>query len=374
MEERLLHEMHLARIADMWEYRCTVKHNKRVAEVHRRKDERKMKADQLQNFQDKYFDPWNKELQALHHDLARLHNEWEAGKDVTPADWDAITAGRERKAIHIVSEHFPKESWPLPVRNRFPNLIALFKYEWEVLLLDSRQKQCTMIVKNIIDTFNQTEFSDHKKRYDDVVKHFAEQDTITSELKRLADGIYVSWRARMSVEEFELIEQARVKLNSTRNCSEIYQARSYPNVDWMLFDHLWYEHVMDRNFNAHAWARKIYSQQDMSDTSEARQRAAQMVQPWAKYWQTTPGHGAVVSGANHVTPESSQAHGFDMPLDVTHLYDECEPTCSIDIDKTSNIEYEHELFVPVEPVRDQFGMDLDDDTEHAGEYFLPFDT
>lgn len=390
-EERLLREMRLARIADVWQYRRTLEYNQWVTEYNRRVEALNEEARQQQDFDEKYLVPWIEELEALDDELADLLEKWKAGEDVTPADWDAVTAGKERKAIHIVHYDLPKESWPLPVREQFPNLIALFKHDWEVRLEGCRQKQYAHVIKDIANSSPVTESLCYKERYRNIVKHFVEQGAITVELKRLAgdtsDG--VGWQTPMTAEQ---IEQMREQL-------EADQARFEQDVDGMLLDHLRYEDVMSQDFDAHLWVRKIFQEQDLSTTSEAIQRAAQMVHAWVDYWQKHAGGEANDSGADHVASDSPPARSCDAPYDRAHLDDGREPDLDVDITKTLVIDYEDELclpvepdfdrmgkapdkninhedglFLPVEPVLDQFGMDLDDETEHTVEYFLPFDT
>ncbi|KAF3048423.1 hypothetical protein E8E12_011791 [Didymella heteroderae] len=127
-EERILRDMHLARIADVWQYRRAVKYNEWVSEYNSRIDAMNKEAQQQHDFDENYITPWFKELEALDNELDGLLDRCKAGENVTPADWDAITAGKERKAIHIVHHDLPRETWPLPVRDRFPNVIALLMY------------------------------------------------------------------------------------------------------------------------------------------------------------------------------------------------------------------------------------------------------
>ena len=330
--ERLLREMRLARIADVWLYRQTVKYNKWVTEYNRRVDKATKEADQRQDFDEKYLIPWIEELEALDDELCDLLDKWKAGEDVTPADWDAVTAGKERKAIHIVHHDIPKEAWPLPVRDNFPNVIALLKYDWEERLEGWRQKQYAQVVKNIAYSSLDKNTLDYKEQYRNIFKRFAEQGAVTMELKRLAgdasDG--VGWQTLMTTEQ---IERLREQLKMDQQLFE-------RDTVAMLLDHLRYENIMSQDFDAYAWVRKIFMEQHLSP-GELLQRAAQMVHAWVEYWQT---HSGV----------------------------ESEVFCGNAPDKT--FKYEAELFSPVEPILDQFGVILDDETEHTGEYFLPFDT
>ncbi|KAJ4330380.1 hypothetical protein N0V87_010042 [Didymella glomerata] len=278
-EERLPRKMRLARIADVWEYRRTVEYNKWVTEYNRHVDELNKAANQQQDLDEKYLMPWVEDLEALDDELGDLLDKWKSGEDVTPVDWDAVTKGKERKAIYIVHYDLPKEAWPLPVRDQFPDLIA-----------------------------------------------------VTMELKRLAgdtsDG--VGWQTSMTAEQ---IERLRKQL-------EMDQTLFEEDVVAMLLDHLRYEDVISQDFDAYAWVRKMFQKQNLSP-GEALQRAAQMVHAWVEYWQIhSEGEAGVLGGKV--------------------------------LDK--NINHGNELFVPVEPVLDQFGMDLYNETEHTGEYFLPFDT
>ncbi|KAF3038744.1 hypothetical protein E8E11_001790 [Didymella keratinophila] len=320
VEEHLLREMRLARIADVWLYRRTVKYNKWVTEYNRRVEELNKEADQRQDFDEKYLIPWIEELEALDDELGDLLDRWEAGEDVTPADWAVLTAGKERKAIHVVHHDVPKESWPLPVRDKFPNLIALLKYDWEERLEDRRQKIYAQIVKNIADSSIDAKASDYKEQYRKIVKHFAEQGAVTMELAGdTSDG--VGWQTPITAEQ---IERLREQLNMDL---QLFKC----DVVAMLLDHLHYEDVMNQDFDAYAWVRKIFQDQALSP-GEPLQRAAQMVHAWVKYWQTQSG---------------GEADGVDEKA----------------LDK--NINYENAMFVPVEPVLDQFGMDLDDETGHT---------
>jgi hypothetical protein len=108
----------------------------------------------------------------------------------------------------------------------------------------------------------------------------------------------------------------------------------------MLPDRLRYEDVISQDFDAYAWVPKILQEQHLSP-GEPLQRAARMVQAWIRYWQTHSG---------------------------------CEAEVSVRNAPDKNFNYEAELVSPVEPVLNQFGMNLDDETDHTGEHFLPFDT
>lgn len=71
-EERLLREMHLARIADMWEYRRTLKYNHWATEHNRRVEALNEEARQQQSFNENYLVPWIEKLEALGDELAGL--------------------------------------------------------------------------------------------------------------------------------------------------------------------------------------------------------------------------------------------------------------------------------------------------------------
>lgn len=71
-----------------------------------------------------------------------------------------------------------------PARDKFPNLIAFLKYDWEERLEGWRQKQDAQIVKNIANSSVDTSGLDYKEQYRKIVKHFAEQGAIIMELKR----------------------------------------------------------------------------------------------------------------------------------------------------------------------------------------------
>lgn len=109
-EERLPRKMRLARIADVWEYRRTVEYNKWVTEYNRHVDELNKEANQQQDLDEKYLMPWVEDLEALDDELGDLLDKWKSGEDVTPVDWDAVTKGKERKAIYIVHYDLPKEA------------------------------------------------------------------------------------------------------------------------------------------------------------------------------------------------------------------------------------------------------------------------
>lgn len=109
-ENTLLCTTRLKRIAHVWRYRRTVKYNKWATEYNRRIDELNKKAQEAHDFNEKYGIPWSKKVSALGCELNDLIKRWEAGEDVKPADWDTLTAGKERKAIHIVEHDLPKKN------------------------------------------------------------------------------------------------------------------------------------------------------------------------------------------------------------------------------------------------------------------------
>ncbi|KAJ4377046.1 hypothetical protein N0V86_006486 [Didymella sp. IMI 355093] len=175
-EERILFEMRLARIANVWRYRRAVKHHEWATEYNRCVDELNKQLEFERKFDKKYAAPWAKELEPLHADMNTLLEKWKAGEGVTPADWDAITAGKEGKAIHIVHQNFPKEEWPLPVREKFPNVIALLVYDWEVLKQQCHQKRYAAAVGNVANgSIVDPKSLYYKERYRELVKHFGKQ-------------------------------------------------------------------------------------------------------------------------------------------------------------------------------------------------------
>lgn len=370
-EDRILCAMRLERIAAVWEYRRTVKYNEWATEYNRRIDELNKEAQQAHDFNEKYGIPWSKEVEALDQELDVLLKKWEAGEPVTPADWDAVTAGRERKAIHIIHQDLPKKNWPLPVRERFPNVIAFLLHDWDVRMQEYHEKQYAAAVENIVNGFTVTTESKeiqahYKEQYREIVKHFAERGTETMELKRLAgdtsDG--VGWQTPVTAEQ---IEQLREQLKTD-------QARFEKDVDDMLFYRLRYEDVMSQDFDVHVWVRKVFEEDGLSITDQAVQRAIQKVQKWVECWQSYPGGDADKCSAYRATPGFPQARSCYTPYYRAHLDDGREPDFDAKLDPSLDINYEDELFLPHEPNLDQFGMDLDNDTNYDGEFFLPFDT
>lgn len=101
------------------------------------------------------------------------------------------------------------------------------------------------------------------------------------------------------------------------------------------------------------------------------QRAVQMVHAWVQYWQTHPEGETNDPGVNHVASGSPETPSCDVSYDHAPVDHGRHPNLGVDDSKT---DYEDELHLPVEPVCDQFGADLDDETEHTGEFYLPFDT
>jgi hypothetical protein len=390
--DRILFEMRLARIAAVWQYRRAVKYHEWATEYNRRVDELNKQLELERKFDEKYAAPWAKELESLHADMDTLLEKWKAGEDVTPADWDAITVGKERKAIHIVHQNLPKEKWPLPVRDKFPNLIALLVYGWEVLKQEYHQKRYAAADEDIAHgSIVEPKSLDYKKRYRELVKHFAKQGSGTMELKQLAGDAFgeIGWQTPMTAEQ---IEQLHEQLTAD-------QARFERDVDEMLLDRLQYEDVMSQDFDAHAWVRKTFEERNLSTADQAVQRAAQTVRDWVTYWQIHPEGDADILIAHCAASDSPQTRSCYTPYDRPHLEDGREPdfdvditeTCDIDYDDElcmpvepdfnrigkaldNNINYEDELFLPNEPVLDQFGMDLDDNTDDDGKFFLPFDT
>ncbi|KZM21559.1 uncharacterized protein EKO05_0000709 [Ascochyta rabiei] len=124
----MLCELRLERIAQTWRDRCTVKHNIWANEYNRRIEEKKAQEEDDKMFIEKCT-VWWKECRELANQLRALFHKFRTNHPVTPADWEALTAGKERKVFAVLSTCYPKETWPRSVP--YLNLIAHALYEEE---------------------------------------------------------------------------------------------------------------------------------------------------------------------------------------------------------------------------------------------------
>ncbi|KAH6629352.1 hypothetical protein C7974DRAFT_472165 [Boeremia exigua] len=163
-------------IGARWEYLCELKFNQWADAYNRRVDE--MIAQRAFHLK---INKWKAEMRALAAELRALMQEFNVSDDMGPADWDAVAAGREHKVQALLSNAFPRETWPRGVP--YPNLIAKYLHEQ-----DEQQLRVA-----------------YMKRYAGLVQEIAKRGAETMALKRIAgdttDG--VSWEKPMTAEQIQ---------------------------------------------------------------------------------------------------------------------------------------------------------------------------
>lgn len=317
--DRVLRSIRLSCIAKVWKGRCTDKYNKSVAEYNRRMDAHNEEMDRRHEFYHKYAGPWSDEVYSLKLELRVLVQKWKSDRTVTADDWDAVTLGRERKAIHAVHYSLPKNEWPILVRDRFPNLIALLEHEQEEQIQEHHE------------TLLQIHY---KAQYREIVKHFAIKGTVAMKLERLSGDTSdeLGWQIPTIAERIaEQIDQMREELKADKS-------RFEKSVDNMLFNRIRYNDAMKQDFDAHTWVRMVFENCNLSTANQPVERAASKVREWVAYWKSNPEGNAEVYGALRTTLGFSQTHSDYSPYDREQLNDEREPAFDIDITQPSDID------------------------------------
>ena len=127
-EDLFVYGTRLERIAAIWQDRCAVKYNKWVDQYNQRIAELEAQEEADEAFVQNYT-TWWAQVMEVRCELNALVKKFEDYEDVTPADWDAITTGKERKVFALIAPDFPKWKWPPCVP--YLNMIGLMLWEEE---------------------------------------------------------------------------------------------------------------------------------------------------------------------------------------------------------------------------------------------------
>lgn len=315
-------EARLERIAAMWHDHCTDKYNKWAIEYNHRIDEMNAQDEADHAFAVK-FHAWQEEVVAVGRELDALMKKFMAYEDVTPADWDTIAAGKERKVFALVAPSHPKDTWPRTVP--YLNMIARCLHEE-----DEEERR-----------FN------YAKQYRAIVEQISRKGAEVMELKRIGgdttDGVF--WAKPVTTKQ---MQQWREALRAEKQQLQADWAKFDEDLNKTVLARLQGQCVLSRYWDAYAWAGMVLEDIGLVATDEAKNRTVQMIQEAVEQWHLDNGRDAESDDGLDADPEDVHyGGGIFFPYDRSHLDDGREPGYDkIGIDLSQDINYEDELFLP----------------------------
>jgi hypothetical protein len=232
-KERL--EQVLRCIAIEWRYSCLEKENERFSQMDA----------QLQAFVAKG-KAWRQECIALQQELIALMETLFTPDGATPADWDAVAAGKEFKVNAIFASSYPRWNWPRTVP--YLNLIALAYHHFE----ESSVRLTFM------------------KRYHDV-------------------ALEISKRGAENLEDTTEVIGGAVPV-----AREYAEEQSAAAVEKQLYSpivtRLRGQRVLGRDWDANSFADTVFEQIRVDLTDETKQRAIEIIEELAERRHDDNGH------------------------------------------------------------------------------------
>ncbi|XPT01139.1 hypothetical protein M3J09_010280 [Ascochyta lentis] len=180
----------------------------------------------------KRYGAWWEECREVMHQLQALAERFNANDPVTPADWDVLTAGKERKVFAILSPRYPKETWPRSVP--YLNLIAYALHKEEE---NDRQEQCMEQYLRVME--------DVKRRGEEAL------------------GI-----KRIEYRDMVRIEQQQLHAD---------EARFFTELDDLIRSYLHGQPVYNENWDVGVWAESLLEEADIVATDEVKEHIIQSV-------------------------------------------------------------------------------------------------
>ncbi|KAF9693104.1 hypothetical protein EKO04_008634 [Ascochyta lentis] len=247
----VLRNLRLERIAQVWQNQREIKHNIWVNEYNRRIEEMDAQEEADEAFIERY-GAWWEECREVMHQLQALAERFNANDPVTPADWDVLTAGKERKVFAILSPRYPKETWPRSVP--YLNLIAYALHKEEE---NDRQEQCMEQYLRVME--------DVKRRGEEALG-----------IKRIvgdsSDGIgFQTPLTETEVQEYrDMVRIEQQQLHAD-------EARFFTELDDLIRSYLHGQPVYNENWDVGVWAESLLEEADIVATDEVKEHIIQSV-------------------------------------------------------------------------------------------------
>jgi hypothetical protein len=203
---------------------------------------------QLQAFAAKS-EAWRQECIALQQDLIALMNTLFTPGGTTPADWDAVAAGKEFKVNAIFAPSYPRWNWPRTVP--YLNLIALAHHHFE---------ESTLRIMYL-------------KRYQDVALQISKRGAENLAMERSAEDTTDGLERVVFVVQEELSPAAVEK--------QLYS---------IILTRLRGQRVLGRDWDAYAFADTIFEHTRVDRIDKVKQRAVEIIQELAERWHDDNGH------------------------------------------------------------------------------------
>ena len=194
---------------------------------------------------------WRQECIALQQELGALMNTLFTPGGATPADWDAVVAGKEFKLKAIFASSYPRWNWPRTVP--YLNLIALAHHQFE----ESRIRLMNM------------------KRYYDVALKIS---------KRGAENLATKLSAEDMMEGIE--GAVPMAVYAEEQSPATVEKQLYSTIITQLRG----QRVLGRGWDANSFADTIIEQSRVDPTDEAKQRAIEIIEELAERWYDDKGH------------------------------------------------------------------------------------
>lgn len=309
----VVRDLRLERIAVVWEIRCTNKYNQWVKKYNRRMKQITAQTEAKKAFANKVR-AWKKECNAIGHKLDDLLNKMRSGGDVTPADWDAIAEGNERKVLTVVAPRYPVRDWPRSVP--YPNLIA-FK-----LWLEDEMKRTRV----------------YTKRYHSIIQIIAQCGATTVDSRRIAECSTsgVLWEKSLTPEHIRRLTvllhfEERLEIKSAATWTQALCSK----VAMALRGH----QVLGRDWNAYVFARALLQHIGEVSNEATKKGVVLMIEDLVARWHDKIGHSANLHKEwleeGVVLPDESDIYRpYDGPnpnISVYDLYDSDESDLDADV-------------------------------------------
>ncbi|KAF1354238.1 hypothetical protein EJ07DRAFT_182565 [Lizonia empirigonia] len=284
----ILCDLRLERIARIWQDRCTRKYNIWVDEYNRRTNEAIAQTEADDDFIEK-FTAWWYECQEVSEQLQELILMFQDNKPVTPADWDAAIAGKERKAFAVLAPWYPRETWPQSVP--YLNLIARELHEEEEQHL---QKQHYM------------------KKYHVAMENIKKRGEAATETKRAVEetsdsASFETPLTETQVRGYQSVEKRRLETD---------KAQFFADAEDIVLGRMHGQPVLDKDWDVKAWAGTVLEDSGLVATDEAKDHVVQSVKNAIERW---PRHAELIHETDDevdMTDNQGNEGEFFLPYDV----------------------------------------------------------
>jgi hypothetical protein len=230
----------LGMVATAWRCFCEEKVNERFEQMDA----------QLRAFTAKVW-AWRQECHALHQQLGALIETLFMPDGATPADWDAVVAGKEFKVNAIYASSNPRWNWPRTIP--YLNFIALAYHHFE----ESSVRYTFM------------------KRYHDVAIEISKRGAeILEETTEGIGGAVPEGAVPVTRVYAEELSPAAVE-------KQLYSA---------IVTRLRGQRVLARDWDVHIFADTVFEQIRVDLTDETMQRAIEIMEELAERWHDGNGH------------------------------------------------------------------------------------